>query len=122
VTQNVGVCIQRSMEAGLRAVAIHSRNGANNAATAAGSPVSASSSTAARSRHRSQRWRRSGARCPQPVHTPIVLPRRRSHVSQIAPPSTRRCAARGFSQSRHVTIVVRRLAHPRQIARCGSPA
>jgi hypothetical protein len=105
----------------LRAVAIQSRNGAS-ADTAAGSPASASSSTAARSRQRSQRSRRSGARAPQPVHTPIVLPRRRSHAAQMAPPSTRRCAARGLAQSAHVTIVVRRLAQARQIARCGSPA
>jgi hypothetical protein len=57
VTQKVGVCIQRSIEVGLLAAAIHARNGAS-AATAAGSPVSASSSTAARSMQASRRSRR----------------------------------------------------------------
>ena len=33
-----------------------------------------------------------------------------------------RCAPRAVPQSRHVTIVWRRLAQTRQIARCGSPA
>jgi hypothetical protein len=47
VTQNVGVCIQRRIEAGMRAAAIQSRNGAS-AATAAGAPASASRGAGAR--------------------------------------------------------------------------
>jgi hypothetical protein len=121
VTQNVGVCIQRSADAAFGVAASSARNGVS-VWMASGSPSRASVSIVSRSRHGSQRSRASGARSPQPAQMPVLLPRLRSQVSQIAPPSTRRCAARGLPQSRHVTILVRRPAQPRQIAFSGSLA